>query len=590
MFNQFLCLHQPQIVIEGSQFEETNVYIHTQSSLTIETGSPDLFMNAVLKTSDMTHNSATRPSTAPSYSNSPLSQSILSPDYNPVASTISGRITPISLRAAFSEGALDVNVNENRPSTGSTKVVSSLRKHLSRSVQLNRNLSLSAFQKFEDDVVQTERLYKQAEKLQRANKRRQQKCLQPLKEKSKTFAQMLLQSETTVEGMLHAGKKHKESCRKWIEKVRFALGNIDDMSHAQQKTHSSEHTKSILSMVAKVKSDRKEKEKKLLARKFFGPYDAREIIQFYKVFQSLPKKQLTREQKLVLDNRHLSKANIKVEDEEVDLKMDEEVEVEVEIKSEGIEKITDEDFPFSAFLDDSVDDIVLDTTKSRISRSRAVSEIIEDEEDCTQTPEINFQELRKEGKAAIATGAVLSANESEGDKYEEDAEEKIISNEDSLSNTTYPKFATDEEVLVSELQKNRFIRIRPHFKKNLEDYAARFESNFTNELKFSRFLFVNLIFFCLICYRAVAANKSIKYLYISLSEAVFYMCPFMELGDRLECNKMLNLQPRAIHEKVKREAILSEEEIKRLKMLFDFMDTDGSGNVDKHEILKALKV
>jgi hypothetical protein len=120
---------------------------------------------------------------------------------------------------------------------------------------------------------------------------------------------------------------------------------------------------------------------------------------------------------------------------------------------------------------------------------------------------------------------------------------------------------TDEEVLLVDLMKLRFVHLRPHFLESLDALCIQ---------------------------RQIEGIRKDK-IYISLKDALLYMCPLMNVQERQDTLKFVNLHVREhVVRDVQHEEMLSEEELLHMRTLFEFMDKDRSGKVDKDEILSAL--
>ena len=87
---------------------------------------------------------------------------------------------------------------------------------------------------------------------------------------------------------------------------------------------------------------------------------------------------------------------------------------------------------------------------------------------------------------------------------------------------------------------------------------------------------------------AITDNIPVPTIVLSLNEALSYLYPFMNASERMETIRMYALQPKK--EKVEEKEVknVNEDDIRRMRIMFDYMDTDRSGYVDKDEIVAAL--
>ena len=77
---------------------------------------------------------------------------------------------------------------------------------------------------------------------------------------------------------------------------------------------------------------------------------------------------------------------------------------------------------------------------------------------------------------------------------------------------------------------------------------------------------------------------------INLTDALTYCCPYMPLNERNFCLRLFVLKtPRTIETIEAKEKGLSREQLKKLKAMFEFFDKDGSGGIDKFEIVEVLE-
>ena len=77
---------------------------------------------------------------------------------------------------------------------------------------------------------------------------------------------------------------------------------------------------------------------------------------------------------------------------------------------------------------------------------------------------------------------------------------------------------------------------------------------------------------------------------ISLSDALTFCCPYMPLNERQLCLRLFVLKtPRTVEHQEATEKGLTQEQLKKLKAMFEFFDKDGSGGIDKYEIVDVLQ-
>ncbi len=77
---------------------------------------------------------------------------------------------------------------------------------------------------------------------------------------------------------------------------------------------------------------------------------------------------------------------------------------------------------------------------------------------------------------------------------------------------------------------------------------------------------------------------------ISLLDALTLCCPYMPLSERQLCLRLFVLKtPRTVEHQEATEKGLTQEQLKKLKAMFEFFDKDGSGGIDKYEIVDVLQ-
>jgi hypothetical protein len=119
--------------------------------------------------------------------------------------------------------------------------------------------------------------------------------------------------------------------------------------------------------------------------------------------------------------------------------------------------------------------------------------------------------------------------------------------------------ANEEVVSLYNTIDHEFVQLTPHFKDALEEVRLD----------------------------AIAKNIPIMSVRLSLNDLLTYLCPIMDPGSRAEGIRMFDTLPKPV-EKPKEVAPLPEEEVIRLRIMFDYMDADGSGYVDVEELCEAL--
>ena len=77
---------------------------------------------------------------------------------------------------------------------------------------------------------------------------------------------------------------------------------------------------------------------------------------------------------------------------------------------------------------------------------------------------------------------------------------------------------------------------------------------------------------------------------INLTDALTFCCPYMEASDRNLCLRCFVLKtPRSIEFEATVEKGMTREQLSKLKLMFEFFDKDGSGGIDKFEIVEVLE-
>lgn len=162
-------------------------------------------------------------------------------------------------------------------------------------------------------------------------------------------------------------------------------------------------------------------------------------------------------------------------------------------------------------------------------------------------------------ESSISRVMVSSVGEAERTK---DAASLAGSTKSSLKSKQRVLKVTEEEVLVIELLKLRFVHLRPHFYEGLEDYCMK---------------------------RQLVGEKKQK-IYISMKDAVIYMCPLLTMNERQDVIRFLNLHVRhnLKEHKSNKGDRLSEDELVNMRALFEFIDRDQSGKINKEELYAAL--
>jgi len=77
---------------------------------------------------------------------------------------------------------------------------------------------------------------------------------------------------------------------------------------------------------------------------------------------------------------------------------------------------------------------------------------------------------------------------------------------------------------------------------------------------------------------------------INLTDALTFCCPYMEASERNLCLRYFVLKtPRSIEFEETTEKGMTREQLAKLKQMFEFFDKDGSGGIDKFEIVEVLE-
>jgi hypothetical protein len=120
--------------------------------------------------------------------------------------------------------------------------------------------------------------------------------------------------------------------------------------------------------------------------------------------------------------------------------------------------------------------------------------------------------------------------------------------------------ANYDSVLLEEMQAHPFCKSVPSFKSGIEEVVKN----------------------------SIADNIPVPTVRLSLNECVTYMCPFMSASERMDAIRMYSMQPKIVQGEEKSVKNVQEEDIARMRIMFDYMDADRSGYVDKDEIVAAL--
>ena len=365
--------------------------------------------------------------------------------------------------------------SKSRSPTRLAKLKLSPEEHIRRSRQ-------NALQRFESKLNNTEEIFRKAEKIRKKSRREIAKKNLTLDRKIQmnspieisSFADMLWKSnEKNINSVLDMTNKQSKASDNWVRKLEIVGGIKPNVS--SNKVKDVTMAKRLLHEAGKMKRDRKEEDNRLMHRSMFGVYSAKEVINLLKTFNTLVRRErfieLTEDEKEMIE-----KKRGEIVEERKILR-----EKEAKRREEAIAAAA----AAAAAKDDSEMDLEL-----QILLGLAQPE-----------PEI--------------TGSEEEANvEYEDEDIAIQREEEALRRQKALSFK-----ATDDEVLIIDLMKTRFVAHRPHFINQLSHLLQK------------------------------SALEGIKQdvVYITLKDALIALCPFLSVNERNDCLRFLNIQQKILH-------------------------------------------
>lgn len=333
-------------------------------------------------------------------------------------------------------------------------------------------------------------------------------------------ATILLDKQTSIDGVMEMSRKQKAAELNWVRKVKTMLTQVDTQPNPgrrrqkKQKDQSVSEDQSVAeSLASSVRSIHKTKrhqvDKKIGERKSFGPYTAKELLGLLKAFQSLPQVYVPpqpRDNSIivshVLHEEHQEQRALDIDDA-----WSEEDEEE------------EEQFPEGAAVADPLDPAVAQQ---------------------------ETQKLLLEQQQALEAKTLAEKRRQED---EEDEREK-----------TYSDQVLSTSIKLQPLRNHPFMKLRPAMKAALDTYIAQRGDDGT--------LPHNVI--------------------CALSDLLSACCPIMKPDDRQQCLRLfvINTPSQDVSEAAERGVTVAQ--LQKLKDMFKFFDKDGSGGIDKEEILEVL--
>lgn len=147
--------------------------------------------------------------------------------------------------------------------------------------------------KFEANLEKAEKFYRIAERqLRKAKRDKKLEATQSTNSKGHPIslqmtANLLLSKASSLNDLINIGKKQEKAEMSWVRKISFVQSNKDlDVRKTRKKVKVEVKVEKKADIITKEQAD-----KKLLAKKTFGPYQAQELLNFFLAFESLAPKE-----------------------------------------------------------------------------------------------------------------------------------------------------------------------------------------------------------------------------------------------------------------------------------------------------------
>ena len=168
--------------------------------------------------------------------------------------------------------------------------------------------------------------------------------------------------------------------------------------------------------------------------------------------------------------------------------------------------------------------------------------------------------VRKDGAGDDDSSSLGIMHFSEGDEPMVPTPLDTLLQQIRREETALNVMANYDSVLLEDMQAHPFCKSVPSFKSGMEEVVRN----------------------------SIADNIPVPTVRLSLNECVTYLCPFMSASERMEAIRMYSMQPKIVKGEEKSIKNVQEEDIARMRIMFDYMDADHSGYVDKDEIVASL--
>ena len=351
-----------------------------------------------------------------------------------------------------------------------------------------------------------------------------------------TMASLAENATKTIDDVMDVTRKKKHSEDNWQRKVNLIVYDDEEASRtkdARSSLGTGSESASLSSSVKRVRDTDDivaQRDRKILAKKEIGPYKVKELFALLRCFQSLPAEEPDED---LMSARSLGSVNsgVSLQPEEPDPS-------EVKNFKLGGYYGNNATAPRHGGYSDEDDDGDWPTDEEELERRQKEAEEVSLR--LEETPEMLEEQARLE-------------------------EERKIKIMEQLARETEAKHAVDvvtSNVRLLNLLEKPFIRMNSQFKNELNKQLNRRTEDGT--------LPRNVL--------------------INLTDVLTYCCSYMTPQERAQCLRFFVLKtPRTVDHVEAKEKGLSRQQLNKLKKMFEFFDKDGSGGIDKFEIVEVLE-
>jgi len=334
----------------------------------------------------------------------------------------------------------------------------------------------------------------------------------------------------TIDDVIDVTRKKKHSEDNWQRKVNLIVFDEEEEASKAKTTKSFEsNSLDDVSLSSSVKRGRTsddeiaKRDKKILAKRDFGPYKVQELFKLLRCFQSLPSEEPEEDS---LSARSLGSDSV------------------ISVRAGEPHPNEVKNFNLGGYY-----------------ANNAANNEYDDGGDWP-TDEEELERRQKEQEEALLKLEETSEMLEERARQEEERKKQIVEQMARETEAKHAVHVVTSNVRLLALLEKPFIKMNSQFKNELTKQLNRRSEDGT--------LPRNVL--------------------INLTDVLSYCCSYMQPQEKAQCLRYFVLKtPRTVDLIEAIEKGLTREQLKKLKKMFEFFDKDGSGGIDKFEIVEVLE-